>query len=328
MRPVRPVSAGDRSCGKYSHKWGEVARRNRPLSASGRGRQPPPRIARGAPGGLEARARLGHGSAHADAPVPGRRRRLDLRYATADNLLGRPVYDARRRAAPPRGPGGAAARGAARRRARPAPEGLRCLQAPRGAVGLLGCRADKTFVADPRTGGTHPRGIAVDLTLVDAATGAELPMGTGFDDFSPLSAHDRLEGLAPSRPQPGAAARPDDGLRLRVTTGRNGGTTTCPGAKASRRCRPPTCPEAHGRRAPSRPGRLALAAALIALGLAAARRPARPGDARRPRRGGPPAARVPRRDLHRHDVVNCPQPVGDGAPATVRVTGVVRMPWS
>ena len=122
---------------------------------------------------------------------------LDLRYATADNLLGRPVYD--------------------RPVALLRPEARAALLAAVDRAGVLGLRfklfdafrpleaqrlfweaaTDKTFVADPRTGGTHPRGIAVDLTLVDAADGAELPMGTGFDDFSAASAHDRLAGLAP-----------------------------------------------------------------------------------------------------------------------------------
>jgi D-alanyl-D-alanine dipeptidase len=122
---------------------------------------------------------------------------LDLRYATTDNLLGRPIYD------------------------RPVallhPEARAGLLSVVERAGRLGLRlklfdafrpieaqwlfweaaADKTFVADPRTGGTHPRGIAVDLTLVDAASGAELPMGTGFDDFTAASAHGQLEGLAP-----------------------------------------------------------------------------------------------------------------------------------
>ena len=56
---------------------------------------------------------------------------------------------------------------------------------------------DKRFVADPRLGGTHPRGIAVDLTLTDAANGIELAMGTGFDDFTAMSAHAIVDGLAP-----------------------------------------------------------------------------------------------------------------------------------
>ena len=45
------------------------------------------------------------------------------------------------------------------------------------------------FVADPRKGSMHNRGLAVDLTLADAA-GAELAMPTGFDDFTPRAARD------------------------------------------------------------------------------------------------------------------------------------------
>lgn len=51
---------------------------------------------------------------------------------------------------------------------------------------------DKRFVSDPRKGGIHTRGAAVDLTLVDAA-GQELEMGAGFDEFSPRSAHGNMD---------------------------------------------------------------------------------------------------------------------------------------
>ncbi|HSJ04246.1 MAG: M15 family metallopeptidase [Verrucomicrobium sp.] len=46
------------------------------------------------------------------------------------------------------------------------------------------------YVADPKEGSRHNRGAAVDVTLVDLATGAELAMPTGFDDFSPKAAAD------------------------------------------------------------------------------------------------------------------------------------------
>ena len=41
-----------------------------------------------------------------------------------------------------------------------------------------------TYIADPTTGSKHNRGGAIDLTLVDLATGEELQMPTLFDDFS------------------------------------------------------------------------------------------------------------------------------------------------
>lgn len=46
-----------------------------------------------------------------------------------------------------------------------------------------------TFVADPNSGSSHNRGGAVDLTLIDLATNNELPMPTGFDDFSDAASH-------------------------------------------------------------------------------------------------------------------------------------------
>jgi D-alanyl-D-alanine dipeptidase len=45
------------------------------------------------------------------------------------------------------------------------------------------------YVADPKKGSRHNRGAAVDLTLIDLKTGAELPMPTPYDDFTPRAAH-------------------------------------------------------------------------------------------------------------------------------------------
>lgn len=42
---------------------------------------------------------------------------------------------------------------------------------------------DERYVSDPRKGGRHTRGTAVDLTLV-TKDGKELPMPSAFDDFS------------------------------------------------------------------------------------------------------------------------------------------------
>ncbi|MCJ8211774.1 M15 family metallopeptidase [Mucilaginibacter sp. RS28] len=49
---------------------------------------------------------------------------------------------------------------------------------------------DTGFVADPRTGSKHNRGCAVDLTLIELKSGAELMMPTGFDSFSKMAASD------------------------------------------------------------------------------------------------------------------------------------------
>jgi D-alanyl-D-alanine dipeptidase len=43
---------------------------------------------------------------------------------------------------------------------------------------------DDRYAADPKFGSGHNRGIAVDLTIINLATGEELNMGTGFDNFS------------------------------------------------------------------------------------------------------------------------------------------------
>src|SRR6266487_3480345 len=49
---------------------------------------------------------------------------------------------------------------------------------------------DERYVADPKKGSGHNRGIAVDLTIVDLQTKNELVMGTGFDNFTDSAHHD------------------------------------------------------------------------------------------------------------------------------------------
>ncbi len=44
---------------------------------------------------------------------------------------------------------------------------------------------DSNFVALPSSGSRHNRGCSVDLSLYEISTGKELPMPTGFDEFSP-----------------------------------------------------------------------------------------------------------------------------------------------
>jgi len=51
---------------------------------------------------------------------------------------------------------------------------------------------DPDFLADPRRGSPHSRGVAVDLTLV-GADGNALEMGTAFDAFTPKSHHGSTE---------------------------------------------------------------------------------------------------------------------------------------
>jgi zinc D-Ala-D-Ala dipeptidase len=119
---------------------------------------------------------------------------LELRYATADNLTGRPIY--------------------LRPVALLLPEAHERLLAAAARAAVLGFRLrvfdafrpldaqwafwaalpDPRYVANPADdSGYHPRGAAVDLTLVDPADGTDLDMGTGFDAMVPQSAHAALD---------------------------------------------------------------------------------------------------------------------------------------
>ena len=48
---------------------------------------------------------------------------------------------------------------------------------------------DERYVANPARGSGHNRGIAVDLTLIKLSGKSEIPMGTGFDNFSDTAHH-------------------------------------------------------------------------------------------------------------------------------------------
>jgi len=56
---------------------------------------------------------------------------------------------------------------------------------------------DDRYAADPSKGSGHNRGAAVDLTLINLKTKKELPMGTGFDNFTD-SAHPGFNQLPDS----------------------------------------------------------------------------------------------------------------------------------
>ncbi len=53
---------------------------------------------------------------------------------------------------------------------------------------LWAIRPDPRYVADPKKGSMHNRGLAVDLTIVDAQ-GKELDMGTAYDYFGKKAYH-------------------------------------------------------------------------------------------------------------------------------------------
>ena len=118
---------------------------------------------------------------------------LDLRYATADNLTGAAIY--RRPVALLRPEAHARLTEAV---ARATLLGLRiklfdAFRPIEAQWALWRALPDPRFVADPATGaGLHPRGAAVDVTLVDGS-GAALDMGTAFDAMTPASAHAALD---------------------------------------------------------------------------------------------------------------------------------------
>jgi zinc D-Ala-D-Ala dipeptidase len=122
---------------------------------------------------------------------------LDLRYATPDNFLKRQLY----------------------------PDGARCLLHPDAAarletaarvlrelgfrIRLYDCFRPRSvqwqmwkilprpgYVADPRKGSNHNRGVAIDLTLADR-DGHEVEMPTPFDTFSP-AAHHHSQSASPA----------------------------------------------------------------------------------------------------------------------------------
>lgn len=118
---------------------------------------------------------------------------VSLAYATPDNLTGKPFYRADAR--PYLRAEAAEALRHAIDLARPLGLRLKIFDAYRPVEGqwaLWHANPDPEFVADPRGGGPHNRGVAVDLTLVDAS-GVELDMGTGFDACTPLSHHARID---------------------------------------------------------------------------------------------------------------------------------------
>ncbi len=121
---------------------------------------------------------------------------LDLRYATSETLTGQAIYS---RPVAMLDPRAAILLSVAVRRAAVLGLRLRLFDAFRpieAQWALWHALPDARFVADPRTGGTHSRGAAVDLTLEDAGPGrGVLPMGTGFDAMEPAAAHGAF-GLA------------------------------------------------------------------------------------------------------------------------------------
>src|ERR1051325_3528789 len=127
--------------------------------------------------------------------------KLDIRYATANNFLGRPVYTEARAFLQ-----------------RPAAEALRRVNRAlrKQGYGLVihdGYRPwavtktfwdatpedKKIFVADPAKGSRHNRGCAVDLSMFDLKTGRVVEMPSGYDEMSERAHINYAGGSAESR---------------------------------------------------------------------------------------------------------------------------------
>lgn len=124
---------------------------------------------------------------------------VDLKYATADNFLKKPVYDSARclvhkdlavrldRAQKILEKDGLGLK---------IYDGYRPVEVQRKMWKLI---PDERYVANPWKGGSmHNRGVAADLTLVDRE-GEELEMPTAFDTFSPRSHQWHQESLVQQR---------------------------------------------------------------------------------------------------------------------------------
>lgn len=131
------------------------------------------------------------------ARVPGLA--VELRYATADNFLGKAVYpeDAQCLLLPV-----VAGRLAEAQRALEA-RGFRlkawdCYRPLHVQWAMWKLVPVKGYVADPHTGSNHNRGAAVDVTLI-TLTGEPVEMPTPFDTFGPTAHHGSNAGTAEGR---------------------------------------------------------------------------------------------------------------------------------
>ena len=127
--------------------------------------------------------------------------KLDIRYATANNFVGRAVYPEARAFLQ-----------------RPAAEALVRVhkELKKKGLGIVifdGYRPwtitklfwdvvpedKRKFVANPEKGSKHNRGCAVDLSIYDLKTGKAIPMPSGFDEFTERASPDYKGGTHEER---------------------------------------------------------------------------------------------------------------------------------
>lgn len=126
---------------------------------------------------------------------------LDIRYATSNNLVGRPVYtEARAFLQRP----AAEALVAVHNELKPQGYGLLVFDGyrPWSVTKLfwdITPKEDKKFVANPKNGSRHNRGCAIDVSLYDLATGQEIQMTGAYDEMSKRSYYDYEGGTEQQR---------------------------------------------------------------------------------------------------------------------------------
>src|SRR4030095_8499600 len=127
--------------------------------------------------------------------------KLDVRYATDQNFVGRPVYPAARAFLQK-----PAAQAVVRVHRKLQKQGL-------GIVIFDGYRPwtitklfwdvvpedKRMFVADPTKGSKHNRGCAVDLSIFDLKTGKDIPMPSAYDEVSERASPKYAGGTAEER---------------------------------------------------------------------------------------------------------------------------------
>jgi zinc D-Ala-D-Ala dipeptidase len=124
--------------------------------------------------------------------------RIDLRYATANNFVGIPLYpaDARCMVHESLAPGLAVAAERLRE------QGLRlvfwdCYRPHEVQVRMFEAVPNPNWVARPTEfARSHESGRSVDVTVADLHYGRPLDMGTDFDDFTPRSLARATEGVS------------------------------------------------------------------------------------------------------------------------------------
>ncbi len=114
----------------------------------------------------------------------------DIKYATTNNFTGVPLYQKGNETFL-RLPAARAIE-AVQKQLAPKGYGLKIWDAYRpykATQTMWNLIQDERYVANPAKGSGHNRGLAVDVTIIELSTGAELDMGTGYDHFTDTAHH-------------------------------------------------------------------------------------------------------------------------------------------